>query len=380
MALALVRFNFETQNGSRKIPVPLHIGKGNDDFGVSSDTIHSDTIHSAVLATLYKYFADDDDKLIKEEGGVITSPFSFSSLFPFAKSPKNDSYLYFYPKPYSHSPHKNNSGSENQSSKERKKLKKIAYLDQKLFSEFLENGVLPDLSAQTVTILNDGFATQSTEFNDDFELFEKRVIPRVQVSRAKEDSKPYYVEEITFTQGCGLFALLYCETDATLNQIKELLQRLGEDGIGTDKSLGYGRFTIDFVDNNVDKNIDKLFNGSGEFIVSLGLLSPDENPQNLIEGEWCKEKSNPTGYEIIKRGGWITSDGLTSLRKKEVLMIKPGALLYRKVSKSPFPFGKIWDVSPNKDYLPEDKKHQIHPIYRSGQTICVGVRLNIDDL
>ena len=92
--------------------------------------------------------------------------------------------------------------------------------------------------------LKDGFLLPVS--NESFKKPYKSIIhQRVAVPRVDEqDAEPFFFDWTFFDKEAGL----YCLTDAQgklLDELIHLFEILGENGIGTDKNIGGGKFIVD---------------------------------------------------------------------------------------------------------------------------------------
>ena len=329
---------------------PVHFGNVGLDYGKSEHTIHNDTIYAAIFNTLA--LIGQEDK-IPSDGDSLG--YALSSCLPYYFDGKQ--HVHFFPRPFSqsftHIDDHLSGGSDG-----RKALKKISYLDKGHFFQLCEHGFLhPDISA-----INGAFYTDHNDFTADFRLFYSEVYPRVRVSRNEgEDAKPYYIERLFFFDSgdkyAGLFFLFY-GTKEDLNLVKTALNILEDEGFGTDRKIGHGQFTYEVTPFDLP-----AFTGNSA--VSLGLLSP---PDRL----WIKNHvatNNQCGYQLKRRGGWITSQGLSGFRKNDLQMFAPGSVFSLSTS-SVTVEGVMHNVLP-KSINVENK----HPVWRAGKTMLFPLNL-----
>jgi len=325
-----------------KFTTPIHIANARRDYGFSETVIHSDTIYSAILNAwnvlgLTEFIPKDiQDNL----------PFTISSLFPYTIIGSGKSEIvYFLPRPASFNP--------SVPIQLNKKVKKIAYLEADLFRAFQEGNTL-DIEEN---LIKDEFLTEKSIEKP---LFTRSEIPRVRVPRSEGDSEPFYIERIYFNENSGLYFFIDCEKDEVFNAVKIALNFLKDEGIGTDKNVGNGKFTWELEPN---ADIISFTNNSNGYSMNLSLYIPESHEQ--IKSAF----DDKCYFSFVTRGGWITSYPYLSLRKKYIRMIKEGSILKIPSGIS----GRGVDITPNKDILPETNKN-IHPIFRFGKSFWVPIK------
>ena len=306
-------------------PGPLHIGDMRDDYGVSLHTISSDTLYAALTATLAKMGKD-----IPANGdlGCVVS-----GAFPYYQTDAAAIPTLFFPKPMAYTiPTTDNT--------QIKKMKKIAWLD-KYYLEQVLNG--KELSGADVQLhVNGSYLT-----NCSFEPFiDSQVNARVTVSRSGEDAKPFYMDEVYFKGHSGLFFL--AEGDTSL--IDEALPLLAQEGVGTDRNVGHGYFEYkkEYLEIQVPDSAD------------MGLILSTYIPADKLQLEQTIDNPH-VAYELVRRGGWITSAPYNTLRKNAIYAFNAGSVL------SGNPVGKIVDLAP--------KGLINHPVWRCGKTIVLPIKL-----
>lgn len=123
----------------------------------------------------------------------------------------------------------------------RKKLKKVKYVEQNLWKQIV-TGATPCISKSQIQGV---FIVPKDECIEP--LSNSQVMQRVSVSRdGTKDAEPFYFEWNYFNKDAGL----YCLTDAkehVLKLISQLFVQLGENGIGTDKNIGGGKFEVEIA-------------------------------------------------------------------------------------------------------------------------------------
>lgn len=332
--IKLIRIRFTT---------PLHISNARSDYGVSETVIHSDTLYSAIIEA---WNSIGLTKLIPQNS-TVNLPFTISSLFPYASTTNNKEIVYFLPRPASYNPEV--------PIELVKDVKKIEYIEAEYFKR-LQNGGTINIDTNLIK------KNLLTDKSIQVPLYTRSEVPRVKVPRSLgEDAQPFYTERIYFHENAGLYFFLQYSNDEILNAIKSALDYLKEEGIGTDRNVGNGKFNYEIEEN---ASIIHFNNIPTEYSLNLSLFIPPdhETVKNILD-----EK---TYFAFTTRGGWITTFPYLTLRKKYIRAIKEGSVLKLKNGIS----GKIVDITPDKNRLPINSQN-IHPIFRVGQSIWVPFKI-----
>ena len=306
-------------------PGPLHISNTRDDYGVSLHTISSDTLYAALTATLAKM-----GKNIPADGdlGCVVS-----GAFPYYQADATAIPTLFFPKPMAYTiPTTDNT--------QIKKMKKVAWLDKYYLEQVLNGQKLSEADVQLH--VNGSYLT-----NQSFEPFiDSQVNARVTVSRSGEEAKPFYMDEVYFKGHSGLFFL--AEGDTSL--IDEALPLLAQEGIGTDRNVGHGYFEYkkEHLEIQVPDSTD------------MGLILSTFIPEDKLQLEQAIDNQQ-VAYELVRRGGWITSAPYNTLRKNAIYAFNAGSVLSGNLK------GKIVDLAP--------KGLINHPVWRCGKTIVLPIKL-----
>lgn len=318
---------------------PLHIGdRKNDDYGISQKTIPSDTMYAALTATLAKA-----GEIIPADGDL---GFVVSALFPYYQRTHDASPIYFLPQPLqAQMPHLEDLG-------ERKKVKKVKWIDSCYYEKVLAGTKLFDQSREDIDSIHGEYLSKQNVPSD---FVKSQVIQRVTLKSrvAEEDAKPYYVDRVSFKDYAGLY-FIYTGNEETL---RKALALLSIEGIGTDRNVGNGFFEYDLT------TIDLQLPQSAEYAVSLSLLIPESKEQfeSLVD-------STLVAYDIERRGGWITTYPFQSIRKNAIYGFVPGSV-FAKQSNGVETIGRIVNLQPDVDFLEE----KLHPIWRSGKSILLPI-------
>lgn len=338
---------------------PLHISNVRSDYGQSERRIHSDTIYSAI----YQAWA-----LLGKTDWITDKPeFSISSLFPFAKD-INNNYVYFFPKPFVLP----KTTQQKQLTTENKKLKKIEFFDKTYFEKFLSGNYnihnLEHVKSEYLTSSNFSADLQWQEKNGDIKLklYDSQVVPRIRWSRDEsKDSEPFYIDKLYFKKHAGLWFAFIADNKEISKRVESALQLLQDEGLGTDRNVGNGKFVLEKDSIELDLPND------AHYCIALSLYCPS-NKEVLKNQLYTDQTINQNvGYELLKRGGWISEPFIT-YRKKSVYMFQEGSVFINHDNFTQiFSLGNTLDVTPDiiKNQYPERK------IFRIGKAMFLPVKL-----
>lgn len=347
MNIPVVEFHFKT---------PLHISNAKADYGTSETMIHSDTLYSAIL----------------HAWGVLGIPiepnwqanFAISSLFPFTKDEINNKTVFFFPKPYGLL---NFQSNKKQAEPNTKALKKIDYYDEYYFKLFLKKELFHEYGTNHQDIQGKYLSSKVIK-----PFMDSHVSPRIRAKRyGHGDPEIFYTERIQFKNDSGLYCLFLCENKTTEENIRIALEYLADEGLGTDRHLGNGLFDFKFKEQSIDfSDID-----DSEYLINLSLFSPEGEDETHLTSCLDLDNDNPNiVYEIVKRGGWITQEGMMSFKKKPIYMFREGCTISSKAIDNNIAGikvgGEVVNVTPQIV-----KEQDRHPIFRVGKSIFLPVKI-----
>ncbi len=167
------------------------------------------------------------------------------------------------------------------------------------------------------------------------------------------DSTPFYMERIFFGEQSGLFFIIDINDNSELeNKIDASMKLLGENGIGTDKSVGNGNFVF-FKEEITIKVPD---NTNHQFNLSLFCPEKQELSESMLE---------TSSYQLLKRGGFIANPSNihnSTLRKRSVHMFGEGSIFSTPQKLE----GKVVNLKPKTDQIK-------HPVWRDGRAIFLPI-------
>lgn len=316
---------------------PIHMGTGRENYDFSNADLHSDTLTAALAAVRAQQGKTADlDAFLKS--------FTMSSAFPYSVN----RFLMPVPKGIL-----NVIIKDEEPHQYRKMLKKIRYADFSIWNRLI--------MGQSVTLTRNqiqGECIFDTESIGHSILSKSEVMERVGVPRDNgSKSEPFFFEWKFYDRKSGLFVLTDAKGDL-LEEIVQLLELLGQNGVGTDKSVGGGKFDV-ILDN--DLTIEEPENPNGQILLSLYV------PQ---EKELLSIDFGHSVYSIELRGGYIAGsqdEKYRHLRKKSIYMFDVGSVLCTDISIE----GKIVDLRP------EWNDENLHSVYRSGRPLCVPMNVSL---
>lgn len=344
----------------------FHFGREGLDQEVSAESFPSDSLFAAITATLIALEGTDRAAQIlapftASEHSPEHIPFKISSLFPRVGD------LPLFPMPRVRV---NLQALEDRT--RGKTLKKIAYVSPEILRHLLHEDVIDsflpsDTGDADGLMLQDGKVWITREERKllppvcrkleppdlrEWAIWKNDTVPRVTIDRASNSSTIYQVGRTVFNEGCGLWLLADVQQQPEF--LEDMLAILGDQGLGGERSSGYGAFHVEPFD------VPKLPAPSqGDRVMTLSRYNPTQD--ELAAGVLGRRAS----YELVDVGGWLASPGGAAQRRKRVRMIEAGSIL-----EAIHPvLGRVVDVRPEYD-LPGAPDH---PVYRSGLALLVGM-------
>lgn len=308
---------------------PTHIGTGKENYDFSESVLHSDTISSALAAIRAQSGKKD---------GICNflQSFRISSAFPYYRD------RYFLPRPVGRLNISVKGQSEHQY---RKKLKNVNFLELQIWNRLI-NG--EKIEVEENQIHKDFIVCGQLDTNS---IMKKEVTQRVTVPRHDyAEASPFFFEWTYYNHEAGLYFITDAK-GALLNEIVSLFKQLGETGIGTDKSIGGGKFEVE---------TSQFFITTPEVCQKHMLLSlyiPDKNEFEHLD-------LSHSSYKLCLRNGYIAGSEnpkFCHLKKKSVFMFTEGSVIHSKES----PEGKIVNLRPEWNDI------ELHDVFRSGKALSI---------
>jgi len=316
----------ETYLYKLKFKGPTHFGETGIDLENVRKWVSSDTLFSALVNAAKDFYSLDHATNLSNRFKCSNGeepPFYISSLFPYKKDDE-----FYLPKPLDDSQFK-----EEYKKKYSKKLKKIKWLSLENYLKWLEGHEWDD------KVLDKMGDTTS-------DVCEEVKRPRVTLDRTTQDSTIYFCGFVHFEENAGLYGMVAFRDKTEVADFKILLNCLGENGLGGEKTYGCGRFEVECFEEVSGTLKDVLEKERGRYTL-LSLYHPDEAEEEELS-------ENLIAYDLVRKRGWISSGRYTlPFKRNSVGFITEGSVL-----KSP-PKGKLVDVKPTSLSLE-------HNVYRYG--------------
>lgn len=288
---------------------PLHIGFIDGVGEVSEGMVHADTLFSALVCAYSKLFGSEKTAELIENISDNTeeTELLISSAFYYVGD------KYFLPRPKGE-----NFNLEKIS--QPKKLKKIKFVDEEI--------VTKNIAVEEKDIHGQFLSKSEVQFSNGFEgpveIFER---PRAGINRINSKSNLYYFSEVHFAPNCGLWFYLRVGKELK-EEILASLKLLADEGLGGDRTYGFGNFEYKIEEVQLPVVGDKY--------LLLSPYIPSKNDYTNESKEIAKEISDT--YELKYRTGYIFG---TDQKAKRVVMFTEGSVFKKPVR------GKILDITPD---------------------------------
>lgn len=280
-----------------KPEAPFHLQTGGGDHETVDLYPRSDTLSAAIS---YWWFRQYNTL----PGFPESIPFRVSSLFPAVNF--KDTVKRLYPKP---------SGlSINPDKHHHKVFKKIRWFDEELIELWQSGESLDEFwpADSNDRRLRRGGSVLVKNPNTDIgngPLLKTDARTRVVLDRVNSASTPFHFVRVFHAEDVRLWFYVDLVDEHDM-KFTALLRLLGDEGLGADRTIGMGRFSVDKEETAVQ------LQGSGK-MYNLGIYNPKEIETDMIEWE-------DSTYNLEKRGGWISGK---SLRRRPVPCIGESAVL-----------------------------------------------------
>ncbi len=280
---------------------PMHLGTGRaDDLADLDDLPRSDTIAAALLSVWHH---------ISKDGGTVSAlatdpPFAVSSALPTAEI--DGRHIILFPIPFGLLDHLTALQRPD------KRIRRARFATSSILRELLAGRIPADVRPVGSCLLDGATWARfpSGLWRNDSRL-------RLAVNRLGDGP----IEGLLYEFGSVIFAprlsltVVAAFVDAAIRPTFEAaLALLGDEGLGADRSSGYGRLSVEAAEPfNVSL-------GKG-MRLNLSLLHPsvEEIGQGLLD--------SPAAYDLVTRGGWVTAPGARTLRKQTVRMLSEGSVV-----------------------------------------------------
>lgn len=185
------------------------------------------------------------------------------------------------------------------------------------------------------------------------QVWSKTNVNRVTVSRITQQSQIYVVGRVSFAPECGLWFGLAVREQGIQRQLDSLLARLQDDGLGGERTSGYGTFLMErqaaiMLPDGVPSGLSML----------LSRYHPNDEEISVALAH------QDAAYELVSVAGWLRSPDGAPQRRKEVVMLEAGSV----VALPHAPAGQIVDVTPEFDNPTGALPHRV---YRNGYGLAI---------
>lgn len=259
---------------------------------------------------------------------------------------------------------------------DRKKVKRVAWLSDKLFAQWVQGGGLqtewPSEQGESNLVqggviwlgrddlsLAQGWRDAES---DDIAFWAVGDAPRVTVDRVSSASAVYQAGRVRFQPGGGLWFLALWRDEDWRQRGEAALAALGDAGLGGERSAGHGQFRL----RRGEAAAPWLGAREGEHIVTLAPYYPRQCELP------CAISAKDARYKLDTRRGWMSSPDSTTdgkethygmaLRRKAVRMIGEGSILRAPDGRGYM--GQLADVTP--DVFHPSKHPGGHMVWRYG--------------
>ncbi|MGQ9787501.1 MAG: type III-A CRISPR-associated RAMP protein Csm4, partial [Anaerolineae bacterium] len=196
-------------------------------------------------------------------------------------------------------------------------------------------------------------------------VFQVTRVPRVTVSRITSASEIFHAGRVSFASDCGLwFGVQWRSPDAPLGQatfrstVERLLTLLGDDGLGGERTTGYGAFRWQRA--AAPLTLPDPLPGAPALLLSRYHPRAAELPDVLTHA-W--------GYTLTAVGGWLRTWDAAAQRRRRIWLVHEGGVVHN-VGTSPW--GDVVDVRPVYRN-PGSVRWLEHPVWRYGLALAIGV-------
>jgi len=337
---------------------PFHFGVRGVGVEATALTARSDSLFSALCITLRELYGEAElthflDLFPTRERPNRNPPLLLSASLPYAGDVR------FYPRPLLPAP-----GLENEPA-EQKHQKEITFVSETIFHAWVTGGdVLQHYDrSEDGNLLHGGrvwvtadervalskFDDLLDQDTDQIRMWTVGDVPRVTVDRVSSSSSVYQAGQVRFAPGAGLYLLVAWRDDEWRGRFWELLQVLGDAGIGGERSSGYGLFAP------LEPESVALPDAKGaERWMTLSSCWPLPGQEGML--------GPGAAYRLENRRGWMDSPDGRNLRRKSVHMLEPGSVLRTLPGQTIY--GGLADVTP--------EIFDTHTVWRYGLALPVG--------
>ena len=313
----------------------FHFGLRGLEQESSAERCPSDTLFAALVATLADLGGEGAVEAFTAPFERGEPPFLLTSVFPLAGNlpllPLPDVRLVLTAQPGS-----------------RKLLKRLRYVSPVIFRRITDRQPMDAHLDGMGAFLQNGKAWIAAEEIDalpkewdrgrlgERKVWQSAAVDRVTVDRVTSASAVYRIGRTAYAPGCGLWLGVQWPGAPDLAQeaqLETLLTHLGDRGLGGERSVGYGQFTVRRQSLALDLPEAEL--GRPALTLSRYLPRADELPRAL---------QGAASYHLVPVPGWLRSPGQKAQRRKQVRLLAEGSL-FQPVGIGPW--GRLADARPD---------------------------------
>ena len=355
----------------------LHIGTRGVTLEEAGVSIPSDTLFSALLES-WMLAGGDIEKFIDPFVNKPTdeAPFLLTSAFPLAGE------VCFYPMPMDLTRLFNKDKDVLRS--RGKSLKKVKYLSEGLLRLAMDGQNLDEwlfplnekdtqdkgaaLQGGTLWLLQDEIGKLPEGFRKSrfitplLNVWRETRVPRVTIERITNTSGIYQAGRVQFAKECGLwFGVDWRKPDESLadeTSYKSAFERallvLQDNGLGGERSSGYGAFTSEVMPTSFTYNEPNQKDAA--YLLNRYIPAEGELPEVLTDPR--------SAYELFALNGWLRSFSGKAQRRKRQTLVAEGSLVCLRN----YPAGRVTKLRPDYDAVEGELPHNV---YRSGLALAV---------
>ena len=246
---------------------------------------------------------------------------------------------------------------------ERKPLKKVQLVSTAVLQHLLAGGNLREYVIGAKGRLLQGGSIVIDAAEDGSAAAEKGLwkverVPHVTVDRVTNQPTYYETAQVWFNQDCGLSLL----ASGDVERLEQLLQLLGDSGIGGRRSKGVGLFAVE-----KGEPLELPDPGTSHvLLLSSYAPAPAELPAVLHDDQPIANNLK-VSYALEDIGGWSGSlnPAQNAQRRKVIRMINAGSVIRSPGTKM---LGHTVDVRPQGG-----DSAFAHPVWRHGQALAIGI-------
>jgi len=264
---------------------PFHLSPPGESLERTETAISSDMLISALAVCHTKLYGTFCEEFFSEKLLV-------SSLFPFYKD------ILFFPAPLFDYQSKNAPPSD------LKKLRKIKYLDFSLWSKLIRGEPLDPTDVETIGMF--GVPRIQKENENKIETF----LHEEDLQRLGKD--PFYFSQIRMNPEAGMFFVFQVDPFIE-SQFKACLRLLADEGIGGDRTVGKGMFTISGESTITIPHVQS------SHIMNLSFFIPSQDDIKHID-------LNNSFYRLHQKRGWYITHRFLNLKKRGIFGFSEGSV------------------------------------------------------